>query len=180
MLALRRKFEERKRPEKANQTAKQWLALRKSRLGDDDVAGLIYLASEHVKLMNDAETARDLLLEAWRRDRKSEDAAVQLGRLGYRLRDGKWIPEKDLRSLPVDPLQKAIREGRVAAGMSPAQVRKTLGAPTAVTRVASRRAINEVWTYEQPGTSKLAVHFLRRPGRDPAGTVVTVSPVAPR
>ena len=47
-------------------------------------------------------------------------------------------------------------------GMTPDQVRQTLGRPTAITRVATTGRVNEVWIFGERGTSRLCVHFLRR------------------
>lgn len=162
VLQLAEQFRRRHEPQKARQAVKQWLDAKAKRVREEGPAGLVKIADEYEELLDDQETAAKLLMEASRQIPNSEEIAAKLNRLGYRRADGQWISDEALEKRPPDPVQRAVREGRVVAGMTPEQVRKALGAPTSTTRIATAGRISEVWSYGERGTSRLAIHFLRR------------------
>ena len=66
-----------------------------------------------------------------------------------------------MMSLPKDDVQLAIREGRVVRGMSVQQVVQTLGQPTNISRIASRKSVCELWSYEAEGAAGMVIRFRR-------------------
>ena len=66
-----------------------------------------------------------------------------------------------MNSLPKDDVQLAIREGRVVRGMSVPQVVQTLGQPTKISRIASRKSVCEMWSYEAEGAAGMVIRFRR-------------------
>ena len=72
-----------------------------------------------------------------------------------------------MKALPKNDVQLAIREGRVVPGMNAEQVVKTLGRPTKISRIASRRSVCELWSYEGETSAGMVIRF-RRKGDDKA------------
>ena len=66
-----------------------------------------------------------------------------------------------MKSLPKDDVQLAIREGRVVGGMSAQQVVLTLGQPTRISRIASRKSVCELWNYDEEGSAGMVIRFRR-------------------
>ncbi|MGH7199117.1 MAG: hypothetical protein ACREJB_00825 [Planctomycetaceae bacterium] len=180
MLELAATFRKRDDADRARQTMEEWLTAKRERLAQDDPAGLRQLAEEYRSLLEDEKTAAALLLKAYELS-PSPEVAARLEQLGYRQRDGQWLSRSELEDLPEDPLAKAMREGRVTKGMTADQVRTTLGNPTASVRIATSGRISEIWTYGEPGSSRLAIHFLQKTtfDREPP-KVIQVSNVPPR
>ena len=180
MLALAEEFAEGGQPDKAVETKQNWLAARTERLRQDGASGLVVAAEEYVNLLDDRETAIKLLLEAYRLAPESKQVAAALGRHGYVWRLGQWLPAEEAEAIPLSPVQQAIREGRISAGMTAVHVRQALGAPSSITRVATAEQVNEVWTYGEPNSSRLAIHFLRPRQRPPAeARVAGISQIGP-
>jgi hypothetical protein len=167
-LDLARRLEERGRGDEAKRVLKTWVAAREATLRKEEgPAGLIRAAEDYETVLGDKPTAAKLLAEALKEIPNSEEIRHKLAQLGYVQVDGAWITKKEAESRPVDPITLAMREGRVAVGMSPEQVRKTLGAPDRVARAASVSKVHEVWVFGEGGRGGLAVHFLRYAARGP-------------
>lgn len=180
MLALAGEFQRRSRPEKSAETKQSWLTAYTRRMRREGVPGLLRAAEEHVALAADRATAVKLLTEAHALAPESQDVGAAFRRLGYVWKRGEWLPEDEAAAVPLSPIQQAIREGRVTRGMTIAQVRQTLGAPSFVTRVATAGQINEVWSFGELNSSRLAVHFLRSGHEPPAeAVVIRISQVSP-
>ncbi len=174
MLALAARFKERKNAVRAKETIERWLAAREEQYRQDGESGLLQLADEYVTLLDDSERAAPFLTEAYGRNPKSKEINSRLQRLGYTLRDGKWLTREQSKTLPVSELTQAMREGRVSVGMTAQQVHKTLGRPTSVVRSVTAGEVSEVWIYGDRNSSRLTVSLLRRPTRRDA-TVVDVA-----
>ena len=170
VVQLADELRQRKRPEKARQILETWLKARAERLREDGPTGLIQAADDYESLIEDKQTAHDLLIEAYKIDPASVDISRRLKHLGYELKEGRWLARSEAQAVPDSPIRIALREGRVAAGMTADQVHKSLGAPVSVTRVASLNEVNELWTYENTGRIRLVVHIQRR-GTGEARTV---------
>lgn len=180
MLDLARQFEERDQPAKALETKRAWLIARTERLRQEGASGLVVAAEEYINLLDDRSTAVELLIEAHRQAPESQQATSHLRQLGYVWNQGRWLPSAEAEALPLSPIQQAIREGRIARGMTAAEVRQALGAPASVARVATAEQINEVWIYGERNASRLAIHFLRPRQENAAeARVVGVSQVRP-
>jgi tetratricopeptide (TPR) repeat protein len=175
------RFRERKQPEKAQQALQLWLDAREKQLRPDGAAGLWQLAEEYLSVMSDRPKAVSLLVEAYELSPESKEIAERLTRLGYRLTNGKWLSTSEVGALPETPLARSMREGIVAVGMTSEQVRKTLGSPTGIMRVATSGQINDVWIYGERGKSRLAIQFIRPVRRSLADAhVVAVSQIPAR
>lgn len=177
-LNLAEQFRQRNQPEKARETLRNWIKSREPLLRQDGTAGLIRLADDYLSLLEDDRTAAALLIEAYELDPQLEETATRLSRLGYQLRDGKWLNPRQAANEPEDPVRQAMREGRVIVGMSDEEVRKSLGRPTSIARAATAAHVSEIWIYGEPGSSRLAVEFSRLP-RDRRALVQSIDQVDP-
>jgi hypothetical protein len=162
VIQLADELRQKKRAEKAREILEAWLKLREARLRKDGPTGLVQAADDYESLIDDRNTASRLLVEAYEIDSSSEEISRRLKHLGYQLKDRRWLSQTEAQAVPSDPIQAALREGRVVAGMTSEQVRKALGAPDAVTRIASSNEVNELWAYNNAGKTRLVVHIQRR------------------
>jgi hypothetical protein len=178
VLALQEQFRRRKQPEQARQVIVDWLSARRERLRPDDAEGILNVSREYIDLLEDRSSAVETLIAAHRRNPFLKAIPEQLGRYGYTWKDGRWLPEGEAAERSADPVRQAMREGRVAEGMTPEQVRKTLGAPTSIVRAASAGHISEVWCYGDHNASRITIHFQRR-SRQPDSRVVGISHTRP-
>lgn len=174
MLALAQQYRDLQQPLAAEQVMESWLMLRQRRLDPDDIEGLIALTDEFRKLLQRHERADRMLIDAWQRNPKATDLAERLQQAGYRLFEGKWLTSTEFNNRPEGRLEQAIRAGRIEPGMTSGNVRRSLGEPQRLARAATSGEINEVWTYDSSGTTRLTVR-LRRNRRQSELTVVDVS-----
>ncbi|MGE3314852.1 MAG: hypothetical protein AB7O26_07005 [Planctomycetaceae bacterium] len=175
-LELSEELNRRKQPEKSRQVLEVWLKARTDRLRTEGPTGLIQAAEEYETLLKDKKTALALLVEAYELDSKSEAIAKRLTQHGYVLKGGRWLSKADSDAVPEDPVQMALREGRVVAGMTAEQVRKALGAPESLARAATSGEVNEIWTYANSSKLHLVIHLQRR-GRTGEFKAVSVTQV---
>lgn len=182
VTALIEQLRDRNRSDDAADALSRWVEAKIERARSAEAGELVEAAQACLDFLNDRQRAVRLLKQAWEKAPEVERAAELLTRLGYRLHDGQWMTEQAVAALPSDPVEQAMREGRVVAGMTPPQVRNALGAPTSVMRVATAGQINLVWQYRDRGSSPLVVHFLRRSSRNaqPAEVVRFFQMDAPR
>jgi hypothetical protein len=175
VVALAEQFETRGKADKANQARALWLAERSKRVAKDDPEGMVYLADQYEELLADRPAAVRILLEAFEKLPDSTEVAAALGKRGYTFKDGKWLTESEVKVLPVDPVEAAMREGRVASGMTRQQVEGALGKPSTVTRIATSAGVSEVWVYREKGIARVTVQFERASGRRAAEPRVVAS-----
>jgi len=164
MLALQRELRERNEPDKAQQAIDEWFRNREAELLKQGVDGLIDLASEYEELMDDEGEAIRLLLMA---DRKKPGIGIvgeRLERHGYEYIDDEWRDPEAVRERRNTAINVAMREGRVTKGMTAKQVEKTLGRPTAKTRILTGRNVIEYWMFGTSGT-RLSVRLQRLANR---------------
>lgn len=178
MLDLADRFRRREQTEKADKAVTKWLDATETELRKEGPAGLMRVAEEYIDLREDKQKAAKLLMEAYKLSPESERISQRLNEIGYRLQDDEWFPAQLAKNRPEDPIQKAIREGRVIAGMTAEQVRSTLGAATSVTRVATVGQVSELWIYGGTNSSRITVHLLRRSPGSPL-TAIRVAQVSP-
>jgi hypothetical protein len=120
------------------------------------------MVDEYRSLLNRADLAEKLLFETAAKHPDAKQVFERLEQLGYRKKDGRWLSTKDFQAQPEAEIERAMREGRVAVGMTADQVRKSLGQPASRSRAASAGEVSEVWTYGVPGNSRLSVSLVRR------------------
>ena len=130
--------------------------------------------------MEDRQTAAKLLKEAYELSPESEEIKQQLRLWGYVFKQGSWFTAVEAAKLPEDPIDQAIRDGRVVVGMTSSQVKRALGGkPTLMTRAATAGVICELWVYGRRGTARLIVQFQRRVRRaEPEARVIAVTQAA--
>ena len=162
VLDLSEEYKRRGNQKKAKQTLTNWLGNRQKKLEANDADGRIGLARDLLKIMDDKATAEKVLLQAWKLNPKSTEVAALLGRMGFMLQKDKWLTPKEVKEYRDDPIRKAIRNGTVVVGMSRAQVKKALGAPTQIGRSISGGKINELWIYGEASNQGLIIQLDRK------------------
>lgn len=174
LLKLFHLFSDRNEPEKAVQTLTRWLTARETAMRQEGPSGLIRVAEDYINLMNDKPKAVKLLREAHQQSPESEEILERLRRLGYVFKNGKWLTVEEAAKIPEDPIDKAIREGRVIIGMTSVQARSAMGGkPTTTTRFATAGDIYELWAYGERGTTRLVIHLQKKSGLNGSETRVT-------
>lgn len=174
VLALVEQYRGRRQPQEANQLLESWLTLRRRKLNPDDTEGLLQLTEEYRTLLNRSDLANRWLIEAHMKNPNAADIEEKLTQLGYRLVDGVWMSDLEFNARPEGRLDRAIREGRVEAGMTAAQVRRSLGEPLSFARAATAGQIVELWTYGLTDTSRLTIRLVKT-RRQQEATVADVS-----
>ena len=178
-LELAKRLEQRERPDEARQALTAWLAAREAAQRKDGPSGLIAVAEDYSAVRGDMPAAARLLIEALQANPESETIPPRLRQLGFTKIGDEWLSKEEAAARPVDPVLQAMREGRVAVGMSPEQVRKTLGMPDRIARAASTSQIHDAWISGERDRSGIVVHFLRYSARAAEdGRVVGVATLA--
>lgn len=159
VLELAERYKARGQADDANAALTEWLDVRRERLRADDAGEHVRLAEDYLNLVAAEEPAADLLIAAYRLTPDVPEIGRRLKQMGLVLKNDEWIRPKDLDDPEQRKLERAIREGRVEVGMTRQQIRRSLGAPTVVSRVRSLRSVNEVWMYRLSAASMLAIQF---------------------
>lgn len=169
-----------RRSDDASKTVmKKWLAAREAQHKNGLARDLVQLADDYELFLKDRSSAIASLKAAYARNPDFPGIEKRMADFNLVLDDGKWVAKKAAAKKPVDPLEQAIRNGRVLKGMQPAQVRRAMAsAPASIVRVAGRRKINEVWIFRLPNNQRMAVHFerLRNQSRRESKVVAVSSP----
>ena len=162
--ALAKTFRDEQEDGRAKKLLAAWLEdqrLKKLSAGDAD--GRILLASHYLRLLDDRLNAAALLREAVRIDPNSRDAADAFRRLGYKKStEGEWVESRPTPP-PAVPLQPtapsttpanetppASDPEKTLIGLTPAQVKRKIGAPDKITRSATNKETIEQWIYQRP------------------------------
>ncbi|MFK7776850.1 MAG: hypothetical protein QM501_01850, partial [Gimesia sp.] len=162
VLDLSQEYKQRGNQKKAKQTLTNWLEKREKKLEINDADGRVGLARDLLEIVNDKATAQKVLLQAWKLNPKSTEAATLLGRMGFLLQKGKWLTPLEVKVYRDDPIRKAIRNGIVVTGMSRSQVKKALGAPTQISRIYSGGELNELWIYGEATNQGFIIQLARK------------------
>ncbi|MHC4878929.1 MAG: hypothetical protein ACYTGL_20960 [Planctomycetota bacterium] len=173
MQALREALIEADEAERADKALNVWFRDRETKLRNEDVDGMIELASLHETLFPDgARDAVKVLLEAERRRPGVTIVRQRLESHGYRLIDGDWKSSEEVRDFENSPINRAMREGRVIPGMTQEQVRRALGKPTSVSRLLTAKHVIEYWVYGETSRSSRLTIRLSRPTQRSSAIVV--------
>jgi len=162
-----------KRNQQISGAVRDWLLAQERKFGTSTLAGLLRTADEYLfaaDLLQSPEYGRqgiELLKQAWMSASESsptdaDQIADRLKRLGWERLDNKWMTNDQMKSLPTNDVQLAIREGRVVPGMNAEQVVQTLGQPTKISRIASRKSVSELWSYEVENSAGMVIRFRRK------------------
>ena len=173
-VQLAEELRKRERAEEAQTGLVRWIEARRAEYAADGTAGLIRVAELYRTVGGDPAGAARVLFEAARRTPDSREVRRRLEQLGYRKHGHRWVTEQELKALPPDPVQEAIREGRVVPGMSPRDVVQSLGRPDVISRIIGAGGADLVWTYSPAEASPLTVRFSRRRRRASTAEVVHV------
>jgi len=176
MSDLTDQFRSRNNEQKARETVANWMTAREQLLRKEGPEGLLQLAQEYLEIMKDPQTAAKLLMEADKKLPDAKEIVARLDRLGYVKVNGQWENKQQLEIRPENEIDRAMREGIVVVGMTAKQVRKTLGGPNSIARIATEGKIAEVWIYGERNSSLLVIQLVRRIQR-PQAKVVGISQV---
>lgn len=180
IVQLREDYLARKKPEEAERVVTDWLASRKKKLKDDDLEGLLQLAADYDSLERDGSLLAPALISAAVTYPDSTEIAAALEKIGYRIIDGKWLSPSDRELHSNSQFQKELKEGLVTIGMTAAEVRKSQGVPTSLTRIASNGELREIWSYGRPGDQGGLTIYLRKSHLDPQAKVFAVGDLKTR
>ena len=159
LLDLATRLESQGQQQQALEFKRAWVRHRHARVRGDGPRGLMELGDEALMLLEDTAEAARYFIEASELNPQLATPREWLVDHGYQQRDGEWSSVKDLQDAPVDPVERAIREGQVKIGMSQQQVRAALGGePSSTFRTASAGKLTEFWVYEE---HRVAVQFSR-------------------
>jgi hypothetical protein len=158
--------------DRSPQLLEDWLGTQRKKFGDDTIGGLLRVADEYLFVAElsgspmHRDQGIDRLKKAWQRATKEvpEDAGQiqeRLQGLGWDRLNDQWITIEQMRQLPKDDVQLALREGRIVRGMTKEQVVQSLGQPSRISRLTSSAAVREIWIYDDSGDAGLIVRFKR-------------------
>jgi len=175
MQELSQQFHDRNDPKKARQVIATWIEARaKTILEGNDDDDRLELANDYLNLLGDQATCVEILKETYDRDPKNADIVSRLQDLGFVLVGERWVTKAEADKMPKPKVKK--QTGVVNEGDSPEDVRRLLGVPTSISKIASRRFILKVWIYREENIPKIAVHFRSR-SRSDEFKVFTVSTI---
>jgi len=158
-LRLAEELKTRDRTADATALLRSWMSAQEPRLRKDGPIGLMQLAEDYLRLINDEPAAVTLLAEANKLDASFEDAGERLKQLGYHLVDQRWV--KGDSAAVTDMPQNNKPPNQLAVGMKPEDVLALLGSPNAKSRIISANGVYEVWSFGRRGTSRLLIHLQR-------------------
>lgn len=159
---IQQDYRDRQQARLGDEAVESWLQWKKKRLQPDDADGLIYVADLYVELLKQPQTKARLLLEAIKLNPRSAALQERLLQMGYRQDGDKWIPEAELLAKPISDVDKAVKDGNIVVGMTATQVQKSMGVPNLTTRIATVGQINEIWSFQSPGSARPFVIYLSR------------------
>lgn len=163
VLKLRQDYVDRKQPRLGEIAIEAWLRSKQKRLAGDDIEGLLSLADQYEELLKQPQTKLRLIRQAADLHPGSAELVERMNKLGYRRNGDNWITDAEFRAIPQGRLEQALQEGRVEIGMTAKQVQRSLGVPATTTRIAARGIVNEIWSYQSPGSAQpLMIYLIRR------------------
>ena len=163
VLKLRKDYIDRQQPGLGEIAVEAWLRSKQKKLASDDIEGLLGLADQYEELLKQPQTKLRLIRQAAEVHPESAELIERMTKMGHRRTGDKWITDAEFRAIPEGRLQQALQEGRVEIGMTAAQVRRSLGVPATTTRIAARGIVNEIWSYQSPGSAQpLMIYLIRR------------------
>ncbi|VAX37398.1 hypothetical protein MNBD_PLANCTO02-2312 [hydrothermal vent metagenome] len=179
LLNLKQKYLERKQPQQAEFVVQKWLAAREVSLRKEGASGLRRSARLYIELKNDKKKGVQLLLEAFKINKKTKGVAEELTKLGYHYYKNKWLTTEEFKHRKIDPIQLAMQSGTPIPGMTREQVEKTLGAPTSKYRMLSSNAIIEIWVFGENNETRITVHFSQPDRQTNSAKVIKVIQIQP-
>lgn len=161
-------------PERARDLIQSWLdEQRNHQMSPTDAEGRLGLAALYESLLEDKETAIELLQSAWKIDPQSKEVAAAFRQRGFRKVNEEWVessrskpkngPEPD-PTAAIEPTPAP--QNRKLTNLSTTQVRTLMGGkPNRVNFSGTQGQLIEQWIYF--GTKQdQYINFLRTPGAD--------------
>lgn len=154
-------------PDAALEFQRDWLKSQRDRLSTTDAEGRLALASRYDALLSDAETARQLLEEAWKIAPGSEEISQALKLRGYRRVGDDWVRDTPLAA----PARDAAADSSPLPGLdhglqgkTPDEVRNSLATePTHRSFIGTKGRLIEQWIFVDTRQTRY-VNFLYSPG----------------
>lgn len=158
------------RPDSALEFYRDWLRAQRGQLGDSDAEGRVALADRYEALLNDQETARELLDRAWRIAPGAAVVADAFKIRGYRRVGDDWVKEAPAAEAPAPGASASADQNLI--GKTPEEVRAALATrPTTRSLVGTKGRLVEQWMFLDTRQRRY-VNFLHRPG-EPTPRVVS-------
>ena len=167
-----------------SQVVNRWLSAQEKRLNNGQLDGTIataeqyYFAFERWKIAEHQKRGDDLYKQAYVELR--ETAPKEAERIYERLQAGgwewlsnKWMTSNEVKNLPKDDIELAMRERRVVKGMTTEQVKQVFGGePDRKLRFVSSQQVQAIWIYGGGGSSTV-IHLTRKRFDSPQKAIVT-------
>lgn len=131
-----------------------WLTQQRQSIDQRDVVRRLQLVDDYLRLANDRQTSEALLLEIAQQHPTNQELTRRMQSRNFLFVDGQWR-EKQALSAEEEQIAQAMRHGLATQGMTAEQVKRSMGAPTTVTRILTRGGQQLTWYYEDAGTMVL-------------------------
>lgn len=151
----------------------QWLKAQDVRLGNEELENIVALSEDYhyafERWKHPEHKARgdDLLKKAWLASKDSAPKEAQqlylvLQQNGWEWLHGKWMTTSEVKNLPKNDIELAMREDRVVVGMTSKQVIGVMNSqPDRKMRVISAKRVHEIWIFGGDNSTKIIVHMAR-------------------
>lgn len=150
------------RPDSALEFYRDWLRARRDGLGDADAEGRVTLAARYEELLNDNDSARELLERAWQIAPGAPVVADAFMRRGYRREGDHWTKDAPAAEAADSASPPSTDLGLL--GKTPEEVRAILATrPTTKSFVGAKGRLVEQWMFLDTRQRRY-VNFLHRPG----------------
>ncbi|MFG0335284.1 MAG: hypothetical protein ACF8TS_18145, partial [Maioricimonas sp. JB049] len=154
MLTLAERFRKHEDFERATQVIEAWLAAREPVRRREGALSLIAHAEDYIDLLSDKDKAAALYQAALALNPDLSSASDWLRRNGWTRVGEEWLRPGEMPPETVDPLDQAVREGRVQVGMTEQQAKAALGGkPEGRVRLVSLSRVEEIWLYPNLGVA---------------------------
>lgn len=154
MLTLADQFRKNEDPERATKVIESWLEAREPVRRREGPLALIAHAEDYIDLLSDKEKAAELYQAALALNPDLRSASDWLRRNGWTRVGDDWLRPGEMPAETVDPLDQAVREGRVQVGMTEEQARAALGGkPEGRVRLVTLGRVEEIWLYPNLGVA---------------------------
>ncbi len=179
LSSLKQKLIDRKQLQQAELIENSWLAAREGELRKEGPTGLVRAARLYLEIKKDKQTGTQLLLEAFKKNNKTQGVAEELTKLGYHYHQKKWLTAAEYKNRKIDPIQQAMQNGNIIVGMTREQVLKTL-TPVSKFRMVSANGVTEIWVFGEPHETRITAHLLQPDRKSSSAKVIKVIEIQPR
>lgn len=179
LLEMREGYRKRKQDVQGEALVDRWLAVRRKKLQPEDVEGLRQLVQDYEACGRSLKPLGIQIVAAAKAYPESEELAEILKKMGYEQKNGAWLSPEDRMDRAKEMERDESREGKVALGMTASELRKSMGVPVTLTRIASSNQVQEVWVYSHAGASGLTL-YLTRGVADKEAKIIAIDDLAPQ